>query len=235
MADEMKSGLEELAKGNVQNGAGSEGKGGISQPGAGESQQSKGTWITALPEDLRKGVDAEKYANINEYVRDLQNRLNGSVRDEKAFTEGWDNYLEEMKASGEMLPEGIQSVLKESGIDAETAKKLSKAVADYSTEELKKGREAARAEMSEFITTEWKDRFDENNESLKRGLRLFGKNHPKLAEKANRRGSIYTPEFAQILVDYANLDSAVNREQHAPEGTSVPQGDPSNPYGLKNI
>ena len=235
MADDMKSGLEELAKGTVQNGAGSEGKGGISQPGAGESQQSKGTWITALPEDLRKGVDAEKYANINEYVRDLQPRVNGIVRDEQAFTEGWDSYLEEMKTSGEMLPESIQKVLKESGVDAETARKLSKAVGEYSASAMQGARDAARREMSEFLSTEWKGVFQKNNETLKEGLKIFGRKHPELMKKANERGSIYTPEFVQLMVDYAQLEKAINKEQHSPEGTPEPQEDASNPYGLKNI
>lgn len=235
MADETKSGLEELAKGIVQNGAGAEGKDGGSQPGTGEAQSSKGTWITVLPEDLRKGVEADKYANLNEYVRDLQSRANGSVRDEKAFTEGWDSYLEEMRSSGEMLPESIQKVLKESGVDADIARKLTKAVAEYSRESLEKGAKAAKAEMSEFIGTEWKGTFDENNEALKKGLKLFGKNHPGLWQKASQRGSIFTPEFAQLLVDYAKLDAVVNREHNSPEGSAAPKEDPRNPFGLKNI
>lgn len=235
MADETKSGLEDLVKGNVQNGAGSDGKDGGSQPGTEGTQSSKGTWITSLPEDLRKGVEAEKYASLNEYVRDLQQRLNGSVRDDKAFTEGWDSYIEEMKSSGDMLPDSIQQVLKESRIDADTARKLMKAVSEYGAETVRNSRDAARNEMKDFIGKEWGSSFDENNEALKYGLRLFGKNHPDLAMKANRRGSIFTPEFAQILVDYAKLDRAVNREHNAPEGTPSPKTDPDNPFGLKHI
>ena len=236
MADETKSGLEELAKGIVQNGTGADGKDGGSQPGTEGTQSSKGTWITVLPEDLRKGVEAEKYANLNEYVRDLQSKVSGgSVRDEKAFTEGWDNYLEEMKTSGEMLPESIQTVLRESKVDADTARKLSKAVAEYNADATKKGAEAAKAEMREFLSTEWKDTFDENNEALKKGMMAFGKKHPELWKKASLRGSIFTPEFAQLLVDYAKLDTAVNKEHNSPEGSATPQGDPRNPYGLKNI
>lgn len=235
MADEMKSGLEELAKGIVQNGEGSDGKDGMSQPGAGDTQQSKGTWITTLPEDLRKGVEAEKYASLNEYVRDLQQRLNGSVRDEKAFTEGWDRYLEEMKSSGEMLPDSIQKVLKESGVDADTAKKLSKAVSEYGESVTRSASDAARKEMSDFISTEWKGTFQENNEALKRGLTMFGKKHPELMRRANERGSIYTPEFVQLMVDYARYDEALNREHNSPEGNSTPKEDPDNPFGLKNL
>ena len=103
MADETKSGLEELAKGiDVQNGAGTDWKDGVNQPGAGtnEGQQSKGTWISVLPESLRKGVEAEKYANLNEYIQDLQTRANGAVRDDQAFTDGWNRYVEEMESSG---------------------------------------------------------------------------------------------------------------------------------------
>lgn len=235
MADETKSGLEDLVKGNVQNGAGSDGKDGGSQPGTDGNQSSKGTWITALPEDIRKGIEAEKYANLNEYVRDLQKAAAGSVHDDKAFTEGWDSYIEEMKSSGDMLPDSIQQVLKESHVDADTAKKLMKAVSDYGLETMKNSQNAARNEMKDFIGKEWGNSFDENNEALKYGLRLFGKNHPDLAMKANKRGSIFTPEFAQILVDYAKLDRAVNREHNAPEGTPSPKTDPDNPFGLKHI
>lgn len=235
MADETKSGLEELAKESVPNGAGAEGKGGESQPGAGTTQQSKGTWISVLPEDLRKGVEAEKYANLNEYVRDLQAKANGSVRDEQAFTEGWDRYVEEMKSSGMGIPEGIQGVLKESGVDADTAKKLMKAFAEHGSAELERSRNAAKEEMKGFLDTEWKGAFEQNNEILKKGIRLFGTNHPELMRKASERGSMYTPEFVQLLVDYARMSQAANKEASAPEGTPASASDSGNRFGLKNI
>ena len=236
MADDTKSGLEGLMKDDVQNGVNPEGKDSGSQPGPDSSSQvSKGTWITVLPEYLRKGVEADKYANLNEYIRDLQSKVNGSVHDDKAFTEGWDKYVEEMKTSGEMLPESIQTVLKESKVDAETAKKLSKAVSEYGADTLKKSADAAKNEMRDFLNTEWKGKFEENNEVLKQGLKLFGKNHPALMDKANRRGSVFTPEFVQLMVDYANLDKALNRDRNSQEGGNAPKQDASNPFGLKNI
>ena len=236
MADEAKSGLEELAKGTtVENGAGSERKDGVGQPGTGSSQPSKGAWITVLPEDLRKGVKAEDYGSLNEYVRDLQSKVDGSARDEKAFTEGWDAYIEEMRSSGEALPEKIRDLLKESKVDAEVAKKLQAAISDYGKENEGKEREARLSEMQEFIGSEWKGRFEANNEILKKGLRIFGKAHPELARTANDRGSVFTPEFAQLLVDYAEAYSALHKEEISPEGGNTPKEDASNPYGLKNI
>ena len=242
MADDIKTGLEELAKDAV-SGAGAEGKVAESQQGTpaatdetkgGES--SNGAWITSLPQDLREGVDASKYGSMADYLRDLKARAEGKdAHDEKAFTEGWDRYLEEMKSSGEMLPDSIQKVLKESGVDADTAKKLSKAVSEYGESVTRSASEAARKEMSDFISTEWKGTFQENNEALKRGLTMFGKKHPELMRRANERGSIYTPEFVQLMVDYARYDEALNREHNSPEGNSTPKEDPDNPFGLKNL
>ena len=240
MADETKSGLEELAKGiDVQNGAGTDGKDGVNQPGAGtkEGQQSKGTWISVLPESLRKGVEAEKYANLNEYIQDLQTRANGAVRDDQAFTDGWNRYVEEMESSGTMLPETIQNALKDAKVDAESARKITKAIAEYGSAALQKSEEALKLEMAEYIKANWKDSFEEKNALVKKGISAFSEKHPELARKAAERKGIYSPEFAQLLADYGEaLSSGSGRKEvNVPEGGSAPKEDKDNPFGLKHF
>ena len=235
MADESKSGLEALVKDDVQNGASTDGKMAQDQPGSGEAQRSKGTWITALPAELREGIEAEKYASLGEYVKDLQTRAAGNtVHDNQAFEEGWDRYVEEMRSAGTMLPEEIRNVLKEAKVDAESARKITKAVADYGQAALQESEEAQKQEMAEYIRAHWKDSFNTYNEYVKKGVQTFGKKHPELAQKAAERRSIYSPEFAQLLADYGALLGR-SAEQTAPEGSSVPKGDSTNPFGLKHI
>ena len=238
MADDSKSGLEDLVKDDVQDGAGDDGKMAQDQPGSGDSQKSKGTWITALPQDVREGIKAEEYANLGEYVRDLQSKAAaGGVHDEKAFTDGWDSFAEEMRKKNiaDALPDSVQQVLKDSKVDAATARKIYDALFQYGISQVDKQNAESEAEMREFIRAEWGDAFRENNEAVKRGLRYFGKDHPKLMEKADRRKSIYTPEFVQLLADYSRLKDRLQGEQNAPEGTPQKKEDSDNPYGLKNI
>lgn len=235
MADESKSGLEELVKDDVQDGAGADGKMAQGQPGSGEAQRSKGTWITALPAELREGIEAEKYASLGEYVKDLQTRAAGkTVRDEKAFTESWDEYVKEMEASGSMIPEGIRKAMQESHVDAEAARRISQAVSEYGKATMEEASRQRIAEMGSYIKQNWKD-FNENNELVKRGMRAFGKAHPDLAAKAVERKSIQIPEYAQLLVDYARLLERTGAEKTTPEGTPAPKEDRDNPFGLKNI
>ena len=242
MADDIKTGLEELAKDAV-SGAGAEGKVAESQQGTpaatdetkgGES--SNGAWITSLPQDLREGVDASKYGSMADYLRDLKARAEGKdAHDEKAFTEGWDNFVSEMKASGAMLPESIQSILKDSRIDAETAKKLSSAIAKYGMGEEEKRKASILGEMRDDVAKVWGESFDKNNDILKTGLRKFTKDHPEIMDRANKRGTVATPEFTWLLFEYSRLLQSQGREVNSPEGTPTPKEDEQNPFGLKNL
>ena len=232
MADIDKTGLEELANDNVQPGAGAETNVAGGQQGAGESQSSKGAWINMLPADLRAGVEVEKYAGFAEYIKDLRARAEGKdAHDEKAFTEGWDGYMREMRESGMDLPESITSAMREAKVPAESAKRIYKAISEYGSEQEKKASEGIKMEMARYMKEIWGDAFEANNALVISGLRLFGKDHPALIQKANARGAVYFPEFTQLLVDYAKARG----EQRAPEGTPSKPADPDNPFGLKNI
>ena len=239
MADEVKTGLEELAKESV-SGAGTEGKVAESQQGTASAtgeQASKRSWVTSLPQDLRDGVDESKYGSMGDYIRDLKARADRSDRDEKAFTDGWDSFSEEMrnKNLADALPESVTAVLKDSGVDAGTARKIYDALFQFGTEQMEKQKADSEAEMREFIRTKWGAEFQKNNEAVKRGLRYFGKDHPELMLKAEQRKSIYTPEFAQLLADYSRLRDRMQGESIAPEGNPAKKENDDNPYGLKNM
>lgn len=232
MADIDKTGLEELANDTVQPGATTETNVADGQQGTGDNQSSKGAWINMLPADLRAGVEVEKYASFGEYIKDLRARAEGKdAHDDKAFTEGWEGYMRELKESGTDLPEPITAAMREANVPAESAKKIYKAISEYGAAQEKKASDGIKMEMARYMKESWGDSFEANNALVIAGLRLFGKDHPALIQKANARGAIYFPEFAQLLMDYAKARG----EQRAPEGTPSKPADTDNPFGLKNI
>lgn len=232
MADIDKTGLEELANDTVQPGATTETNVADGQQGTGDNQSSKGAWINMLPADLRAGVEVEKYASFGEYIKDLRARAEGKdAHDDKAFTEGWEGYMRELKESGTDLPEPITAAMREANVPVESAKKIYKAISEYGAAQEKRASDGIKMEMARYMKESWGDSFETNNALVISGLRLFGKDHPALIQRANARGAIYFPEFAQLLMDYAKARG----EQRAPEGTPSKPADTDNPFGLKNI
>lgn len=229
--EEMKTGLEDLAKGGVPNGEGDQAKTGGSSEGSGDSQKSKSGWITALPEDLRKGVDAEKYASMAEYIRDLQNAAAEKTRDKELFEKNWDSFVDEAKASGAGLPEAVVEALRGSDIPAEAAAKAIKALANHGNAIVAD----RKKRLTEYVQKEWGADFDERNSTLKRGMAAFDKAHPGMLEEAQSSGLMFSVPFVQLLVDYASYAAPREREHQSPEGMPKPPEDADNPYGLRNI
>lgn len=232
MEEITKSGLEDLEKGtDVQNGSGDATKAGGASGGSGTEPQSNGAWISALPKEMREGVKAEEYANLNEYIKSLQEAVRASAREESVDTEKWDSFIGELEESGAGIPEPILKAFRDGKVPADAAKGVMKAMNEYGLSVI----DRQRQELAAYVAESWKGKFQEMNEKMKDGMRIFAKSHPEMLKEAQDTGLLFSKPYVTLLIELAEQGRGTPREKSSPEGTPTPKEDPDNPFGLRNL
>ena len=197
------------------------------QEGAPQDSNNSG-WITALPQRLREGVKAEEYSDLHDYISKLQAAANTAKLDEKAFSEGWDEFEKSQGDDRERLG-SLNKIFKDSKVPAKVADEVYKAVEATIKSDTEKAVADAKARSIDLIVRSFGENTESRMELANKGLASFMSSHPVLNEHVRTSGVYKDPAFLALLAEY---QEAVGERQSPRGNAPAPMQNANDPYGI---
>lgn len=227
----VKDGLDAIER-NVLDGEGGEVKTETAGTASGSQEQkapeSKGSWVTALPQRLREGIKADEYEDLADYVSKLQEAAKQASVDEKSFAEGWDKLVSGLGDNAKGL-EQLNGLLRDSRVDSSVASKIYEIMEETGKKAMEEQKAARKAETSRALVDMFGERIEERMSTANKGMVDFLSRHPNLREAVAKSGVYSDPAFLMLLAEYQDATG----EKRSPDGgANGPRVDTNDPYGI---